>query len=206
MVASNPISYACCLALACIQLGACSEVAPARVRPAGATPEESPTFFAAAVGYFVARSEVPVRVDPRPLRPEAQLYSVTERDLLPGTPEIVRMRTTVLEQSRWGVADAVADWKCVFAEGYPRARPPGGSEPSDSLRVRHEGCRRNGRFQSLILGLPQAGTDPDHPQRWRIRTMRMFLHGFEGVDLFLEQRASGEWEVVDVRDRTGAFS
>lgn len=209
MLISKAIRYARHLGLTTslvgIHLAACSEAAPAGPRPAESSPGESPAFFAAAVRYFVARGEGPLRVDPRPLRPEARLHSVTERDLLPGTPEIVRMRTAVLEREGWDAADAVADWKCVFAEGYPPARPPA-SEPADSMRLRHEECRRNGRFQSLILGIPQAGTDPGHPHRWRIRTMRMLLHGYEGVDLFLERSASGDWNVVDARDRTGVFS
>jgi len=123
------------------------------------------------------------------------------------------MRATVIEQGGWGVADAVADWTCVFAEGLPRAVPPPGmgvSEPAsparDSVATWRERCRRNGRFQSLIFGLPQAGTDPGHPHRWRIRSMRMMLHGYEGIDLFLEQDAAGEWQVVETRDRTGVFS
>jgi hypothetical protein len=166
---------------------------------------ESPALFAAAVEYFAEGDTLPVRVDPRPLRPEARLYSVTEPDLLTGTPEIVRMRRRVLQTAGWVEANAAADWTCVFAEGYPPARPPT-NEPSDSASLTREECRRKGRFQSLVFGVPEAGTDPAHPHRWRIRAMRMLLHGFEGMDLYLEQRASGEWSVVEVRERTGVFS
>ena len=185
---------------------ACSEAAPAGVRPAGSSPEESPRFFAAAVDYFVRRAEYPVRVDPRPLRPEARLYSVSTGDLLPVAPEILQMRAAVVQEGGWRLADAVADWGCVFAEGLPPARPPS-TEGVDSLRLRREACRSRGRFESLILGLPQGETDPAHPHRWRVQTMRLMLHGFEVVDLYLElDAASGEWSVVDARVRSGVRS
>lgn len=185
---------------------ACSEAAPAGLRPAGSSPEESPRFFTAAVDYFARKAEYPVRVDPRPLRPEARLYSVSAGDLLPVAPEILQMRAAVVQEGGWPVADAVADWGCVFAEGLPLARPPA-TEGVDTLRVRREACRSRGRFESLILGLPQGGTDADHPHRWRIRTMRLMLHGFEVVDLYLERNtASEEWSVVEARVRSGVRS
>lgn len=187
--------------LACVPAAACSQGAPAGPHAVEAAPLDA-AFFAAAVRYFADRDSLPVRVDPRPLRPEARLYSVTHADLLVGQPDVVRMRTVVAETAGWAVADAVTDWTCVFAEGYPPARPPAGAA-ADSIRVHREACRRNGRYQSLIFGLPQPGPEPG---RWRLRTMRMLLHGFEGMDLHLERGASGAWNVVAVEDRTGAFS
>lgn len=71
------------------------------------------------------------------------------------------------------------------------------------MRVHREACRRNGRYQSLVFGLPEPGTQPG---RWRLRTMRMMLHGFEGMDLYLERDVSGAWNVVSAQDRTGALS
>ena len=186
-------------------LQACSEVAPGGLLPAAVTPEESPALFEAAIRHFAARTDERLRVDPRPLRPEARLHQVLERDLLPDRPEIVRMRNAVIEAGRWGVADAVADSKCMFVDGLPPPRPPGW-QPPDSVRLFQEQCRRNRGTESLVFGLPQAENDPGHPNRWRMSAMRMLLFGYEGFDLVLERDAFGEWRVVEVRERTGVFS
>lgn len=191
--------------LACVPALACTQGTIPGPQPSGAPALESPAFFAAAVRYFANRDSLPLRVDPRPLRPEARLISATDADLLAGNADIVRMRREVLQAAGWREADAVADWKCVFAEGYPPARPSVGPA-ADSMNVQREACRRNGRFQSLIFGLPQPASDPAHPQRWRIRALRMLLHGFEGIDLYVELDAAGEWRVVDAETKTGAFS
>lgn len=184
-------------------LGAgCAEPAPAGPQAARA-PDASPEFFAAAVRYMESQASVPVRVDPRPLRPESRLNSVSEGDLLPDAAEAIRLRTAVAEREGWQLTNAVADWDCVFAEGLPPARPV---ELSDSIRRHREACREGGQRESLVFGLPQAGTDPEHPQRWSIRSMRMLLYGFEVVDLYLEPRPNGAWEVVEKRVRSGVFS
>ena len=202
---TRSVRYACATALLLVQTAACARAAPTGTRPGAVSPEESPALFSAAVGWFAGRTEFPVRVDPRPLRPEVRLTSVTDAHLLPGADATVRMRRAVVEAAGWGVADAVADWRCVFAEGYPRAGPPA-SAATDTLQARRAACRRNGRYESLVLSLPQAAADPAHPGRWRIRAMRMLLHGYEGVELYLEQDASGAWQVVDAQVLTGAFS
>jgi hypothetical protein len=197
-------------------LPSCSETAMSGPH-AQTSPAESEHFFAAAVEHFVRGSAVPVRVDPRPLQPGALLHSVSESDILVADRETTRLRTAVLSASEIPLADATADWRCAFATGLrgPGAGQPGGSDPiwqqirdaePDSVRVRREACRREGEFVSLAFGLPQAGTDPEHPQWWRIRAMRMMLHGWEVVDLFLEPRAGGEWSVVNVQERVGSFS
>jgi hypothetical protein len=196
-----------------ISAGACSEVTPANPS-AQLSPTHSPDLFIAAVTYFAARSEAPVRVDPRPLKAEAMLHSVTEQDLLLTDSATIRLRTAALAAHGIPAADAIADWGCVFATGV---RPPPGqghdpiweqmraAEP-DSLRRHREACRATGEYVSLAFGPPQAGTQAEHPRRWRIRAMRMLLYGWEVVDLFLEPNARGQWEVVDVQERVGAFS
>lgn len=155
-----------------------------------------------AVAYIDERTELPVRVDPRPLRPEARLSSVQESDLIASAEEVVRMRMSVMESHGWGPTDAAEDWKCVFSEGLLPARD---HPVPDSVRAQREACRRRGRHESLVFGLPQQGTDPVHRGRWRIRTMRMLPYGFEVADLFLED-AGGGWRVVDANVRSGVFS
>lgn len=178
------------------------------------TPAESADFFAAAVTYLVDRSPAPVRVDPRPLKAEARLHSVTEADLVLGDSATIRLRTATLIARGIRRADATADWKCVFATGL-RPPPGRGNDPiweqiraaePDSVRRNREACRKNGEYVSLAFGPPQTGTQPEHPRRWRLRAMRMMLHGWEVIDLFLEPNAQGQWEVVHVQERVGAFS
>jgi hypothetical protein len=160
---------------------------------------------------------VPVRVDPRPLRAESPLRSVSHEDLVLDDSATIRLRTAVLRASSIPLSDATQDWLCVFASGM-RGPPPGqrgGSDPiwdqiraaePDRLRVHREACRQQGEYLSLAFGPPRAGTDREHPRWWRVRAMRMMLHGWEIVDLFLEQQADGTWEVVRTQERVGAFS
>ena len=58
-------------------------------------PERAPDFFATAVDFFV-RPDRPLLLDPRPLRPDALLYSVTESDFVPDK-RTVQLRTRVAE-------------------------------------------------------------------------------------------------------------
>ncbi len=166
----------------------------------------SPTFFAAAVQHLLRASDVPTRIDPRPLRPESRLRSVTNADILLADTATVRVRTAVLAAAGVPLADATRDWLCVFATGLRLPPEAGGVAEPDSIHAQREACRSKGEYVSLVLGLPQAGTQPEHPRWWRIRAMRMMLHGWEIVDLFLEPDVRGEWQVVDERVRVGAFS
>lgn len=193
--------------------GACTEGSVSAPH-AQVTPSESAEFFITAVTYLAARAPAPVRVDPRPLKAEAMLHSVSEADLVLRDSATIRLRTAALAARGISRADAAADWKCVFATGL-RPPPGRGNDPiweqiraaePDSVRRRREACRQNGEYVSLAFGPPQAGTQPEHPRRWRLRTMRMMLHGWEVIDLFLEPNAQGRWEVVHVQERVGAFS
>jgi hypothetical protein len=180
-------------------------------------PGESERFFAAALSFSTRASRAPVRVDPRPLKPHALLHSVGEDDILSTDSTTIRLRTAALAAAGIPLTNATEDWHCVFATGL-RGPPPGqdgGSDPiweqiraaePDSLRARREACRSRGEFTSLAFGPPQAGTDPEHPQWWRIRVMRMMLHGWEAADLFLDRSPDGEWKVVHENVRVGAFS
>ena len=192
---------------------ACTEGAPSAPR-AQVAPAQSADFFIAAVAYFNAGSDAPLRVDPRPLKAEARLHSVSESDILLTDSTTIRLRATALAAQGIPSADAAADWRCVFATGL-RPPPGQGNDPiweqmraaePDSLRKHREACRSNGEYVSLAFGPPQPGTQPDHPGRWRFRSMRMVLHGWVVVDLFLEPNPRGQWEVVDVEVRVGGFS
>jgi hypothetical protein len=167
-------------------------------------PQRDPDFFATAVGYFASKATVPILVDPRPLRPEAGLSTVAESDLMSSAEQIVRMRARVVRSAGWRATSAPDDWRCVFSVTVPPAvaRP----EPRDTLQRLRERCRRRGPYESLVFGLPESGTDPDHPDRWRIRAMSMVPHGYEVVDLFLERTSAGAWTVSEARVRTGVFS
>jgi len=189
-------------ALVPLLVSGCSERLPAGPA-ASVSPQLSPDFFAAAVRYFDSQMEAPVVVDPRPLRPEARLSSVTENDLFPSESEVIRMRTRVVESGGWRLTDAPRDWRCVWSQGLrrPLSRP----DP-DSVRLHKEDCLSRAPYQSLVFGLPQPGTDPEHPERWRIRTMQMLTYGYQVVDLFLEAGPSGGWSVVEERVRSGVFS
>ena len=175
-----------------MQIAGCVQVPRSGSEPTPAPPERALAYFSAAVTWLATRTEFPVRVDPRPLRRDLLLTSVTEAHLLPGLDSIVRLRRDVVETAGWGVADAVADWRCVFSEGYPRGGPPGGAA-TDMLQAHRDSCRRNGRYESLVLSLPEVA-DEARPGRLRIVAMRMLLHGWEGVELFLEQ--DGVWHLA----------
>lgn len=215
---SNEARRRSLLSLASLVMGlaSCTEAGPPDPH-AQVMPGESEQFFATVVSFSVRASKVPVRVDPRPLRAESPMRSVSHEDLVLDDSATIRLRTAVLRASSIPLSDATRDWQCVFASGM-RGPPPGergGSDPiwdqiraaePDSLRVRREACRERGEYLSLAFGPPQAGTDREHPRWWRVRAMRMMLHGWEIVDLFLEQQADGTWKVVRTQERVGAFS
>lgn len=179
-------------------------------------PEHSPTFFAAALKHAARNAAHPVYVEPRPLRPGTSIQAISEADVLPGDEATARLRENVARASGYPLTDAVEDWKCVLSTGIgppPGERPGGDSiwaqiraSETDSVRQRRQACRARGNYVSIAFGLPRAGDDPAHPERWRIRTFRMLLYGYEVVDLFLVSRPNGEWEVVSEQRLTGRFS
>lgn len=138
------------------------------------------------------------------MRAEAALSALQQGDLLEAEEGVIRMRARAIEAHGWTRGNAVEDWGCVFAQGLPPAQPP--QSVSDSLRVQREACLRYGPYESLVFELPQAGTDPDHPQRWRIRALRMLTYGYEVIDLFLESAKDGTWSVVAQERRSGVMS
>jgi hypothetical protein len=72
-------------------------------------PTESPAFFQAAVEYLAAGERGPVIVDPRPLRPGADLRHVGMEDLAAHAEATVRLRLDVLAARGIRATDAVAD-------------------------------------------------------------------------------------------------
>lgn len=203
------------LVIPSVILVSCAEAGPPGPA-AQMAPEDSPAFFAAAVEFFARNPGPPLIVEPRPLQPEAMLYSIAEKDLLLTDSQAIRLRTQVIRAAGLRTTDATEDWKCVFSSD-PHPRPTGSrvedsiwaarrAREPDSLRLHRQACRSRGESLSLAFGLPQAGTDPEHPERWRIRAVRMLSYGWEVVDLYLVPRADGTWEVVRAETRVGSFT
>lgn len=167
-------------------------------------PAESPAFFSAALDHLAHNARGQMRVDPRPLRPQADLRSIEEEDLDTGAAEIIRLRSNVL--SRRGIAstDAAADQRCTFSEGL---EPPPGRVLSDSVRRLAAACSAEPSYTTFILGTPEHIVDSAYPPgTWRVSVHAMQKSGFAVWDLYLRPNANSGWEVFTSERRFGMSS
>jgi hypothetical protein len=186
---------------ALIVLAACMETAgPAAV----GRPDESPAFFSAALDYLARDARGQMRVDPRPLRVQADLRRIDRDDLEPEAEAVIRVRSDVLARRGIAAADAVADQRCTFSEGV--GAPPGRVVP-DSVRRQAAECAARAAYTTFVLSSPERSEGNGYPPgTWRVTVHAMQKSGFAVWDLYLRPTADAGWEVFASERRFGMSS
>lgn len=181
----------CLLATAgCLEPGAAA-TSPAVLQ----APAAPPALFAAAVEHLAGEAEGRLLVDPRPLRPGADLAGVEADDLASEAAGIAQRQANVLTARGWGQTDAVADFRCTFTGGV--GPPPSrlASLP-DSIVRRQRECDAREPYTTLIFGLPRPVADERFgPGTWQLEAVAMTTGGFRIWDLYLRPDADGRWRV-----------
>jgi hypothetical protein len=187
-------------------LAGCAGTHRTVVSPSGADGRQGSdsAVVAAALGYFAGRTEGVLLVDPRPLRPDASLQGIRERDLDSADEGVVRARTRFLEGRGIRTTDAAADMRCAFSRGVP---PPDSLlrlEP-DSIRSRREACLARGVYTTYAFGHAQPAGTPASPGAVRVRAFRITTWSYEVWDVDLRPAPRG-FEVIGTRRLGGVAS
>lgn len=162
--------------------------------------EDDAEVFAAAVEHLAAEARWPLHVDPRPLRPGADLRGLAADDLA-GSATATLERAAVLARMGVPSTDAVADERCTFTAGAIsedrlRALP-------DSVQRRFEECRRRPPYASAAVGVPLPGAEPS---AWRVDARVATRGGFRVWELDVRRAVDGRWRVVEARERSAVWS
>jgi hypothetical protein len=177
-------------------------------RPGQTRPQPEAGTIAAALAHFSARNEGVLRVDPRPLRGDASLTGVHNRDFARDGTAVARARQRFLREHGIAETDAAADMRCVFSRGVPPTESDLHLEP-DSIRVQRATCLRDPVHTTFAFTRAEL-LGGDQAIRFgagavRIRAYRLTTWSFELWDLYLAPN-SGAWNVVDSRRLVGVAS
>jgi hypothetical protein len=179
---------------------------PAVVSPSGAgeTPNGDVGVVAAALGFFAGRTEGVLQVEPRPLRPDASLQGVRQRDLDGADVGVVHGRTAYLARRGIRTTDAAADMRCAFSRGV---QPPDSLlrlEP-DSIRFHRQACLARGVYTTYAFGMARPASASVPAATLRVRVYRITTWSFEVWDIDLRSKRRG-FEVIGARRLGGVAS
>lgn len=192
---------AAAVAAGCVEPQASGPVSAA----AQTAPSRSVGLFSAAIDHFAVTGGAPLLVDPRPLRPDADLSGVQSGDLAVAETAVVRLRTGVLAQRRIATTDATADQRCAFTQGVTPPEEYLRTEP-DSIGLRRRECLQRGAYASVIFGLPQRVEGAASAETWKLTAVRITTSSYYVWDLYLRPAAGGRWAVVDAKRVYGIMS
>ena len=131
--------------------------------PFAADDAPDPPLFAAAIAHFRTGAIGELRVDPRPLRPGADLAALDVEDLAPADESVTRGRAEVLQRLALPSSD-------VFAEKRSQARAP---------------------FTVLVVSTPALVDVVNGVATWRIRVARVTSFSYEVRELWLRRAVRG---------------
>lgn len=171
---------------------------------AAGQPDSSPSFFSTTLDHLARDARGQMRVDPRPLRVQADLRSIEDEDFDAGAAAAIRVRSDVLARRGIVAADAVADQRCTFSEGV--GAPPGRVVP-DSIRRQAAECAARAAYTTFVLSSPERSEGNGYPPgTWRVTVHAMQKSGFAVWDLYLRPTADAGWEVFASERRFGMSS
>jgi hypothetical protein len=183
----------------------CAGANGAAAGPSGSTRPQADdsAAVAAALGFFVARTEGVLQVEPRPLRANASLQGIAQRDL--DTDEgLIQARTVFLTRRGIRATDAAADMRCAFSRGV---LPPDSLlrlEP-DSIRSHRQACLARGLYTTYAFGRAQPAGTPGSLRTLRMRVYRITTWSFEVWDVDLRPNERG-YDVIGARRLGGVAS
>lgn len=162
-------------------------------------PGEERALYTVLLDHFQDSARGPLRVDPRPLRPDADLTGVESGDLLAGAETRAGMVASLLRDRGIAEGDAVRDMDCVFSAGV--ALPPGSPGAAEGA-ARREACGRRD-YTTLAFSEPiPAG--PDAPVR--VRVVRLTLSSISAWEVDLLYGAGAGWRIARVERVFGITS
>jgi hypothetical protein len=162
---------------------------------------------AAALEFFAGRQEGVVRLDPRPLRPDASLQGIRTRDLDATDASVVRARAAFARSRGIATTDAAEDMTCAFVRGVPPTDSMLQLEP-DSIRTRRRSCLARGLYTTYVFGVARpapALPSGDAAPGVVLRAFRLTTSGFEVWDLELRPKEGG-YQVAGARRLGGVSS
>jgi hypothetical protein len=189
------------LITALVSSTACSEgqMASPGAIGARAVPPQSRGLFVAALDHFVSGSEGRLLVDPRPLRPDVDLGSVTAADIAAEDAASAEFRAHIVRERGLGLTDAVRDQRCAFVRGVTLPDSMLRLLP-DSVRRRREECLARESYTSVIFGTPRP-VGEQRPGVWRLEAVRMTTWKYGIWDLYLRPSGRGDWVLLEAKER-----
>lgn len=166
--------------------------AEARQAYAGPVASDEAGVFRALVAHYQETVQTPLRIDPRPVRYDANLNGIDADDFVAAPVDRSGPLNAVLRERGVEAADAIRDWRCVFTVGPP-------TFPGDTLR--HKDRPECGRraYISVVLSVPEKM--PGTVARGglvRVRALTMTLSSYAIWNFELSPDGSGGWKVEGV--------
>lgn len=156
--------------------------------------------YRAIVVHFQQAAKTPLRINPRPVRYDANLTGIEADDFAAARVERTSPLNAVLLERGVEASDATRDWRCVFTIG-----PPAFSGDSLVDAYRPE-CGRLA-YTSAVLSVPESL--PDSLERSgvvRVRAMTMTLSSYAIWNFELSSDGSGVWKILRFRRESGMSS
>lgn len=195
------------LIIGLVSLNACHESRVAGPGAAGAqaVPQQSRGLFAAALDHFASGADGRLLVDPRPLRPDADLAEIAAADIATEDVATAGLRAGIARERGLGLTDAADDQRCAFARGLTVPDSIMRRMEADSITRERQECLARGQFTSVIFGLPvPAGAQ--QPGVWRLKAVRMNTWHYGIWDLYLRPAEGGDWVIVEAKQAFGIAS
>lgn len=192
------------LGLACVTLAGCLRAAFPERAPSP-SPDDSAALFAAAVEHLGAQARGRLLVDPRPLRPGADLHRLGEDDIAQDSA-IARSRAAVLRARGIAATDAVDDRRCTFSIGAGLPPDQYALLP-DSVRRLTAACREREPYTTLVFGVATEVPDGEAVAGGRqIEAVLLTKGGYQIWNLTFELGEDGRWRVAEGEARFTIWS
>ena len=156
---------------------------------AGPAASDEAGVFRALVAHYQETVQTPLRIDPRPVRYDANLNGIEADDFVAAPGDRSGTLNAVLRERGVEAADAIRDWRCVFTIGPPAV-------PGDTLCHKDRPECGTRAYTSVVFSVPEKM--PRAVERGgliRVRALTMTLSSYAIWNIELSRDASGVWKV-----------